>query len=67
MAAVAQSVKRLATVWATAGSKLGPRRIKNFHFSISSRPALGPTQNPIQWVPGTLSSGVKRQGREAHQ
>jgi hypothetical protein len=33
---------------------------KNFHFSMSSKPALGPTQPPIQWVPG-----VKRPGREA--
>jgi hypothetical protein len=24
-----------------------------------------PTQPPIQWVPGALSPGVKRQGREA--
>jgi hypothetical protein len=30
-----------------------------------SRPALGPTQPPIQWVPGALSLGVKRAGREA--
>jgi hypothetical protein len=42
-----------------------PGRVKNFHFSISSRPALGPTQPPIHWAPGALSSGVKRQGREA--
>jgi hypothetical protein len=27
--------------------------------------ALGPTQRPIQWVPGTLFLGVKRPGREA--
>jgi hypothetical protein len=27
--------------------------------------ALGPTQLPIQWVPGALSLGVKWQGREA--
>jgi hypothetical protein len=26
-------------------------------FSTSSRPALGSTQPPIQWVPGTLSWG----------
>jgi hypothetical protein len=34
-------------------------------FSTASRPALGPTQPPIQWVPGALSMGVKRQAREA--
>jgi hypothetical protein len=27
--------------------------------------ALGPTQPPIQWIPGDLSLGVKRPGREA--
>jgi hypothetical protein len=36
-------------------------------FSTSSRPALGSTQPPIQWVPGALSPGVERPGREAHQ
>jgi len=30
-----------------------------------SRPALGPTQPPIQWVLGALSSGVKWLGHEA--
>jgi len=34
-------------------------------FSTASRTALGPTQPPIQWVPGALSLGVKRPGREA--
>jgi hypothetical protein len=33
--------------------------------STLSRPALGPTQPPIQWVPGAVSPGVRRQGREA--
>jgi hypothetical protein len=41
-----------------------PGRVKNFLFSTSSRPALRPTQPPNQWVPGSLSSGVKRPGRE---
>jgi hypothetical protein len=35
-----------------------------FLFSTSSRPTLGPTQPPIQWLPGALSPGVKWQGRE---
>jgi hypothetical protein len=33
-------------------------------FSMSSRPVLGPTQPPIQWVPGAISAGVKRPGHE---
>jgi hypothetical protein len=39
--------------------------VKNFLFSTSSRPVLGPTQPPIQWVPWAISPGVKRPGREA--
>jgi hypothetical protein len=31
---------------------------------FESRSVLGPTQPPIQWVPGALSLGVKRPGRE---
>jgi hypothetical protein len=42
-----------------------PGRMKNFLFSTSSRPALGLTQPPIQWVPGALSPGVKQPGCEA--
>jgi hypothetical protein len=34
-------------------------------FTIASRPALGPTQPPTQWVLGALTSGIKRLGREA--
>jgi hypothetical protein len=40
-------------------------RVKNFQFSTSSRHALGSTEPPIQSVPGALSPGVKRPGREA--
>jgi hypothetical protein len=36
-----------------------------FPFSIAFRPALGPTQPRIRWVPGALSLGVKRQGRDS--
>jgi len=35
-------------------------------FPHPSRPVLGPTQPPIQWVPG-LSPGVKRPGRGVDQ
>jgi hypothetical protein len=34
-------------------------------FSSPRRPVLGPTQPPFLWVPGALSPGVKRPGREA--
>jgi hypothetical protein len=33
-------------------------------FSTASRPALGPTQLPIQWLQGIYSPGVKRPVRE---
>jgi hypothetical protein len=56
--------------WLRAGRLRGwsssPGRVKNFLFSKSSRPALGSTQPPIQWVPGALSAAVKRPGREAN-
>jgi hypothetical protein len=42
-----------------------PVRVTNFFFSTSSRPALGPTQPPFQWLPGILTPRVKWQGREA--
>jgi hypothetical protein len=35
-------------------------------FATASRPVLGPTQPPIQWVPGVLSPGVKRPRCEAY-
>jgi hypothetical protein len=35
-----------------------------FLFTTASRMALGPTQPHIQWVPGSLSLGVKRPGRK---
>jgi hypothetical protein len=35
----------------------GPSKVKICLFSIASKPALGPTQPPVQWVPGVLSPG----------
>jgi hypothetical protein len=44
-----------------------PRRGQRiFPLASVSRPALGPTQPPVQRVPGVLSPGVKaRPGRDA--
>jgi hypothetical protein len=43
-----------------------PVEARNFHYSTTSRLALGPTQPPIQWVPGVLSPKVKQPGCEAN-
>jgi hypothetical protein len=55
--------------WLRAGRPRGrsssPGRVKNFRFSMSSRPALGSTQPHLQRVPGALSPGIKRPEREA--
>jgi hypothetical protein len=55
--------------WLRAGCLRGrsssPGRVKNFLFFTSFRPALGPILPPIQWVPGALSSGIRRPGCEA--
>jgi hypothetical protein len=51
----------LTTGWTTGRSGFDPRRgQRSFPLSSVSRPALGPTQPPVQWVPGVLSPGVKR-------
>jgi hypothetical protein len=47
------------------GRSPSPGRVKNFLFSTASRPALGPSQPPTQWVLGTVSPVVKRPGHEA--
>jgi hypothetical protein len=36
-----------------------------FLFTTTARMALGPTQPPIQWIPGALSLGAKWLGHEA--
>jgi hypothetical protein len=34
-------------------------------YLTSSRPSMGPTQSPTQWVAGVISPVAKRQEREA--
>jgi hypothetical protein len=42
-----------------------PAGAENFSLHHRVRNGFGPIQPPIQWVPGVLSLGVKRPGREA--
>jgi hypothetical protein len=49
-----------STGWTTGRSGFDPRREQIiFPVSSVSRPALGPIQPPVQWVPGVISPGVK--------
>jgi hypothetical protein len=57
-------VYRWATGWMIEGFE-SRQGMGIFLFTTASRPASGPTQAPIQWVPGALSLGVKWPGSEA--
>jgi hypothetical protein len=51
----------VTTGWTTGRSGFDPRQGQRiFPLASLSRPALGPTQPPVKWVPGVLSPGVKR-------
>jgi hypothetical protein len=57
----------IATGYGLDGRGFGvssPCRVKNFLLLTSSIPVMGPTQPPIKWVPGPLSSVVKRLGHK---
>jgi hypothetical protein len=63
--AVVITTSRDSVVGIVTGHGAGlPRGRSSNHFFMSSRLVLEPTQPPIQWVPGALSPGVKRPGRE---
>jgi hypothetical protein len=47
----------LYLIWTTKWSEFESRWGKNFYFSMSSRPARGSTQSPIQWVKRAVSQG----------
>jgi hypothetical protein len=63
--AVAQSVCAIGYGVDDRGSFPGEGSDGFFLSATASRPTLGPTQLPIQWVPGAVSSEVKRPRREA--
>jgi hypothetical protein len=47
----------IATSYGLDGRGSIPEKSKIFLFSTASKPALGPTQPPIQWLPGVSSPG----------
>jgi hypothetical protein len=47
----------IATGYGLCGQGSNPGRSNIFLSSTASRPALGPTQLPVQWVPRDISPG----------
>jgi hypothetical protein len=62
---VVYSVQRLGYGLDGRGSIPGRGSDGIFLFTTASRPALGPTQLPFQWVPTALTPSIKRPVREA--
>jgi hypothetical protein len=53
-------------VWKLDSNHFNKKKRENIYDDSVSRPALGPTQPPVQWLSGVLSPGVKaRPGRDA--
>jgi hypothetical protein len=52
--------------WMAEGQSSSPGKREIFLLSMSSRPVLGPTHPPLQWVLGALSLGVGWLRHEAH-
>jgi hypothetical protein len=59
------SVRTVSTGRTTGFDSRQWQRRDSFSFTTASRPVLGPTQPPIQWIRGALSPEVKRPRREA--
>jgi hypothetical protein len=56
--------KRRLAQWYIPGLRPDNRGPESRHGTTASRPYLGPTQSPIQYIPGALSLWVKWQTRE---
>jgi hypothetical protein len=59
------SVSIVTRLWAGQLGLISSRGQDIFIFSVESRPALGPTQPPVQGAPGAVSLEVNQQWHEA--
>jgi hypothetical protein len=57
---------RLWAGWQRNMVSISVKAKRFFLFSTGSKPAFGPTQHPIRWVPRDLSPWVKQMRREAN-